>query len=240
MNCDKEIRGFTLTEMAIVLVIVALLIGGLALPLSTQQEMRALEETQHRLTDASEALTGFAAINGRLPCPATTTSQGQEDCAGSAGNGGYYGYLPAAKLGLPSDGQGRMQDGWQQPLRYAVSGANFGGISTGVFVTANGLRTATLAALSAHMGANPLLSICTGSSTIVAAGTANAACDSSGKITDSAAAVVYSTGKNTSWGGQAGDENHNPNPNSGLAPDPAFVHHTPTPAGSAAGEFVGR
>jgi prepilin-type N-terminal cleavage/methylation domain-containing protein len=38
-------RGFTLTEMAVVLVIVALLIAGMMLPLSSQQDNRARKET---------------------------------------------------------------------------------------------------------------------------------------------------------------------------------------------------
>ena len=35
-------RGFTLTEMAVVLVIVALLIAGVMIPLSAQQDIHAL------------------------------------------------------------------------------------------------------------------------------------------------------------------------------------------------------
>ncbi|HEY6898211.1 MAG TPA: type II secretion system protein [Rhodocyclaceae bacterium] len=63
-------HGFTLTEMAMVLVIVALLIGGLAVPLSAQQDNRNRADTDKALSDIREALIGFAVINGRLPCPA--------------------------------------------------------------------------------------------------------------------------------------------------------------------------
>ena len=38
-------RGFTLIEMAIVLVIVTILIGGLAMPLSAQIQARRIAET---------------------------------------------------------------------------------------------------------------------------------------------------------------------------------------------------
>ncbi|OQY65831.1 MAG: hypothetical protein B6D47_12090 [Rhodocyclaceae bacterium UTPRO2] len=47
-------RGFTLAEMAVVLVIVALLIAGMMLPLSAQQDIRARQET-------ATTLVGFAA-----------------------------------------------------------------------------------------------------------------------------------------------------------------------------------
>ncbi len=39
-------RGFTLIEMAIVLVIVTILIGGLAMPLSAQIQARRIAETR--------------------------------------------------------------------------------------------------------------------------------------------------------------------------------------------------
>ena len=62
--------GFTLAELAVVLAIIGLLIGGLMIPLSTQQELRGRQDTDKALAAIQEALLGFAAINGRLPCPA--------------------------------------------------------------------------------------------------------------------------------------------------------------------------
>lgn len=238
MREKEKQQGFTLVEMAVVLVIVALLIGGLMLPLSAQQEIKAEWETKQQLLKAEETLAGFAALYGRLPCPASAASMGQEDCAGTSGHGGYYGFLPAAKLGLfPGNDQGLALDGWNNPLRYAVSNANFGGISSGVFVTANGLKTATLPALASYIDSHALLSVCADNGTLSNPGTINASCTGSGKLTDSAVAVLYSTGKNTPRGGTDSDERHNPNGNTSIANDPAFVHHEPTAAGSAAGEF---
>ncbi|MDO8207469.1 MAG: type II secretion system protein, partial [Gallionella sp.] len=55
-----RISGFTLVEMAIVLAIMALILGtGLTL-LSAQQEQQRIDETKTRLSDASEALIGYA------------------------------------------------------------------------------------------------------------------------------------------------------------------------------------
>ena len=59
-------RGFTLAEMAVVLVIVALLLAGMMLPISAQQDIRARQETEGTLNDIREALIGFAIANGRL------------------------------------------------------------------------------------------------------------------------------------------------------------------------------
>jgi prepilin-type N-terminal cleavage/methylation domain-containing protein len=70
MRLNTFSRGFTLAEMAVVLVIVGLLLGGLLTPLSSQTELRLRSDNEKALADAREALIGFAIINGRLPCPA--------------------------------------------------------------------------------------------------------------------------------------------------------------------------
>ncbi|MYN21223.1 prepilin-type N-terminal cleavage/methylation domain-containing protein [Rugamonas sp. FT107W] len=110
--------GFTLVEIAIVLVIVGLMIGGLLTPLSMQLEQRKITETQKTMEDAREALTGFALRNGYLPCPAISASNGLEArdgnrCAGERRSG----YLPWATLGL-----GKL-DGWNHLFRYSVTPA---------------------------------------------------------------------------------------------------------------------
>jgi prepilin-type N-terminal cleavage/methylation domain-containing protein len=114
-------HGFTLTEMAVVLVIVALLVGGMILPFAAQQEMRTHMETRTLLTDVSEALYGFAASHAAsdgkpyLPCP-DTDGDGFENRTAAACDS-LEGALPWADLGL-----GR-QDAWGNPVRYAVSSA---------------------------------------------------------------------------------------------------------------------
>lgn len=114
-------RGFTLVEMAIVLLVVTLLLGGLLVPLSTQMEQRKISETEQRLEDAKEALVGFAASHfdasnhPYLPCP-DVTNDGQEDrnagqCVNTRGN------LPWVTLGTAS------ADSWGNRLRYEVTAA---------------------------------------------------------------------------------------------------------------------
>lgn len=114
----KQQHGFTLVEIAIVLVIVGLMIGGLITPLSIQLEQRKVGETQKALEDAREALVGFALRNGYLPCPAISASNGLEARAGNRCYGERRsGYLPWATLGL-----GKL-DSWNHLFRYSVTPA---------------------------------------------------------------------------------------------------------------------
>lgn len=93
--------GFTLTELAIVLVIISLLSGGILLSLSAQAESRNLIEARRQLGEIKDTLLGFAAANGYLPCPdidndPANASYGVADSSGcSAGEG----WLPFKTLG---------------------------------------------------------------------------------------------------------------------------------------------
>ena len=118
MKKHKQSKGFTLVEMAMVLVIVGLLIGGLVTPLSMQLEQRKVSETQKALDDAREALIGYALRYGYLPCPAQSASVGLEDRTGTRCTGEKRaGYLPWATLGLPK------LDAWNHLFRYSVTPA---------------------------------------------------------------------------------------------------------------------
>ncbi len=113
-------EGFTLTELAIVMVIMALLIGGMMLPLSAQQDIRNNAETTRQLDEIREALLGFAITRGYFPCPATSTSNGVEDRnAGSekCTANKRYGLLPWVTLGL------RPSDSWNHLFIYSVTPA---------------------------------------------------------------------------------------------------------------------
>ena len=111
-------RGFSLVELSIVLVIVALLSSGLMFGLSAQRDAAANLEARTQLDNAKEALLGFALTNGRLPCPANpalataSAGAGLENCALSPV---AHGVLPWATLGLPET------DPWGQRLTYFAS-----------------------------------------------------------------------------------------------------------------------
>jgi type II secretory pathway pseudopilin PulG len=67
--------------LAIVLIIVALLLSSLLSPLSAQIDQRNYNETQQQISEIREALIGFAVVNGRLPRPATSATNGAENPA---------------------------------------------------------------------------------------------------------------------------------------------------------------
>ncbi|MCW5592931.1 MAG: type II secretion system protein, partial [Burkholderiales bacterium] len=156
-------RAFTLLEVMLVMLILAILLTGLSVPLATQIALRRQEETRRILDDAREAVLGFAATQGRLPCPASASSRGEESFApgGSALDGNcsnfYDGFLPAATLGLsPLDPDGFARDGWgtgANRIRYAVFGDGRAvGSVANPLTRANGMRMATLAALGDASG----------------------------------------------------------------------------------------
>lgn len=219
-------RGFSLIEIAIVLFIISLLLGGLLLPLSAQQDIRNQGDTQKQLTEAREALLGFAIANSRLPCPATAASNGLESPVGGVGGctNPYDGFLPAVTLGFaPIDAQGFAVDGWGgdpiNRIRYAITTAN-----ASAFTTTNGMKTVTMTALA------PDLKVCNAGSGVVNPGNlATADCTAVSSLATDAVAVIYSLGKNAGTGGSSVDEKQNPNPNpAATAADRAFVSAQPS------------
>jgi prepilin-type N-terminal cleavage/methylation domain-containing protein len=104
-----KIRGFTLTELTIVLIIVSLLLGGMLMPLSAQKDLRANSETQDLLNEINNSLLGFAIAKGYFPCPAISSSNGLEDRAVSLSCNKDFGILPWTTLGVkPTDSWGRL------------------------------------------------------------------------------------------------------------------------------------
>jgi len=112
-------RGFTLVEMAIVLAIVALLLGSLLPTISGQIEQQRRNETRKQMDEIKEALIGYAVINGRLPCPANgATASGNESITGTGTAltcNLTKGVLPWATLGV------NESDGWGRRFTYRVS-----------------------------------------------------------------------------------------------------------------------
>jgi len=141
---DRITSGFTLAELAVVLAIVSLLLGGMLMPLGTQQEIRSRQETVRALAMIHESLIGFALVKGRLPCPAApeiATGTGGvcpadgaasvAGCEATTGAGAGLacrspeGVLPWASLGLPE------ADAWGNRYTYRVSTRFARGIDPG-------------------------------------------------------------------------------------------------------------
>jgi prepilin-type N-terminal cleavage/methylation domain-containing protein len=113
-TCRFKHSGFTLVEMAIVLVIVGLLLGGMLMPLSAQMEQRRIGETQKTLDEINQALIGFAIANKRLPRPATSATDGAERAA-CATQAECTGFIPWSTLGVSK------LDAWNHIFRYKVA-----------------------------------------------------------------------------------------------------------------------
>lgn len=201
--------GFSLVELAIVLVIVALLTGGLLISLGAQQENAARATTERRIAEAVDAISGYAAANGRLPCPATAATTGIENPVGG-GNcaNDWDGFVPARTLSLgPTDANGYLLDAWDNPIRYAVTNAN-----ADSFTTAGGMRSNWAGGLT------PDLRVCN-----TGVGIAAGDCAAGATLSDTAVVVVFSRGKNGGVAPTSTDETAN-----GDA-DRVVVAHTPTP-----------
>lgn len=119
VNNKNNLYGFTLVEMAVVLIILAILLGGLLIPLTAQMDQKNYGETKKLLEDAKEALYGYAmyhaATDGKpyLPCP-DTNNDGIEQARVAGACPSQEGRLPWVTLGLS------RSDSWGSLLRYRV------------------------------------------------------------------------------------------------------------------------
>lgn len=227
MTFLKQQTGFSLVEMAVVVVILGLVLGALLLPLQAQRNQAFQTQTENTLETARRALLGFAQANGRLPCPAVAASNGLEDPVGGGACTSKLGYLPAATLGIrPTDDSGFALDGWNNRIMYAVAQHTAGGAVTPDYTTSGDMNTVGITAL------DPELRVCLSSS-----GVTVSACSASPETNyaiNNAVAVIYSLGATGSLGSGGNDEDENP---SVPAADSVFVSHDVTAAGAANGEF---
>jgi prepilin-type N-terminal cleavage/methylation domain-containing protein len=190
-------RGFTLTELAVVLAVTGLLLTSTLYTFSAQIDGRSRAETQRRLEEARELVLGFALVNGRLPCPGIAS--GDEAGGGAAPCASYYGgFLPARAIGFqPTDAAGFGLDAWGNRIRYAVSAAQWGANPYARYTKQHAANDP--AAAWSMTQSPPDLVVC---STAPAAPGA-AACDAGASVTNqnTVVAIVFSTGKNGSPAG---------------------------------------
>ena len=221
--------GFSLVELAVVMVIVALLLGGAMFTLSAQVDQRNFEETRRRLDQARELLYAFAIVKGRLPCPATATSSGDESPSGGGTCTTYYGgWLPARAIGFQNtDSAGYAVDAWGNRIGYAVASliTNCSGSSlTPHFTSAANLKSNGISCQPHD------LIVCKSATGITSTDCGTAA--NQVMVPDLVTALLYSTGKNGSATPSSGtDEYQNQNG------DRVFIWHTPAPSSATNGEF---
>lgn len=185
-NTRLRQSGFTLIELAIVILIMGLILGGLAMPLATQRENARLQEAVDQLDGVAKAIEGFSLVNGFLPCPATPSSSGT--AAVSAGScAAQHGFVPATTLDLPGsrNDDNLLLDPWGSPLRYSVSASDSDGDGQWDFVTPGEMRDVSMPNL------NPDLTVCSTSAGASATGCGSA----NATLSDQSPAIVLSLGK---------------------------------------------
>lgn len=216
-------NGFTLIEMAIVLMIVGVLLGGMLVPLSAQMEQRNRSDTQKAMSDIKEAIIGYALANGQLPCPAVPTiPTGQanagiarvQPCTGANSSG----VVPWATLGVSET------DAWGNRYTYRVD-SNF----TDTLGTTFGKDQNGNTCIPSITPANATFALCsTGTLNVLSASPAGAT------IAGSVPVVIISHGKNGAGAyntqgspipsGSNTDEKENSDGSTNLN----YVSHTPT------------
>jgi prepilin-type N-terminal cleavage/methylation domain-containing protein len=133
--------GFTLVEMALVLLILGVLTRAAVVPFAAAREHRQYRLAAAQLESIRSAVWAHVVSRGALPCPTllneswhdgfmlptaagdqsqTSAQNEQAECST------FHGGVPARQLGLPGaiDGQGALLDPWNRAFRLAVSAAN--------------------------------------------------------------------------------------------------------------------
>ncbi len=218
--------GFSLVEMAIVLMIVGLLLGGLLVPLSAQIEQRNNADTQKSLAEIKEAIIGYALANGQLPCPADPTLATGVANAGIARTppctgANSTGVLPWATLGVSET------DAWGNRYTYRVTSDFADALGTTFGKDQNGNNC-----IPSTTPVNATFALCSvGTLNVLSAAPAGVT------IAGNVPAVIISHGKNgagayTPQGTQipvGSNADEQENSESGGSLDTTYVSHTPTP-----------
>lgn len=126
----RSLRGFTLIEMMLVLIIVGAIISAAATIVPATLKTAKLKEARAGAESMDITLEGYFAATGRLPCPDTDATFDPATAATGAENRNdngtptdfsddtcprYEGWLPYKTLGLNAG-----TDAWGMPYRYGV------------------------------------------------------------------------------------------------------------------------
>jgi prepilin-type N-terminal cleavage/methylation domain-containing protein len=187
--------GFTLVEIAIVLMIVTILLGYSVALFPVQQELKQYRQVESEMDGIIEQLMAFAQVNGRLPCPDTDNDGAENrDLGPPIGCTGWFGFLPARTLGINGkyNANGVLVDPWSVGYRYAVSATNAGGGGDvdADLVTPNGIRDEGMVNVA------PILDLFICDDSAATGNDLNCTAATSNPVISNVAAVVVSLGKN--------------------------------------------
>ena len=123
---SQKQTGFTLIEMAVVLVIVGLLVGSFIGTFASRVETTRRDNAKKQIEEIKSAILGFASAKGRLPCPATALSDGEADPEPGGVCALQHGFVPGKTLVINGtyNRDGLLIDTWGNPIRYSVTTAN--------------------------------------------------------------------------------------------------------------------
>jgi prepilin-type N-terminal cleavage/methylation domain-containing protein len=152
MTMKPRQSGFTLVEIAIVLLIVTILLGYTVAMFPRQQELKQYRAVDRQMDQVIEAIIGFAQVNGRLPCPAQPDGAGVEDIDDEIvidvelGCDSYAGFVPVNTLGLDDrfSEDSLLLDPWGNPYRYYVTDVDFNSNDSSDFTAPGEMRSVGL------------------------------------------------------------------------------------------------
>ena len=194
MTKIKSQRGFTLIEMAVVLVLFGIIASmGMKIAGVTMENI-AVSDTKSKAETIKIALIGYLRTNGRLPCPdiaSVPTGTAPATCTTAALG---YGVVPWLTLGLSKDA---ALDGWHNFFTYRVAnnGAASPAPATPAVLRANNAYQDWTVKSSSGFNILSINSPNSGGYTALQINSRNLA-DTVTAITYNAVVVIYSHGKN--------------------------------------------
>jgi prepilin-type N-terminal cleavage/methylation domain-containing protein len=211
-SMPHKFRGFTLTELAMTLAIIALLMGFFMSATPALLAGQKYKQTELKLSLAEAALIQFVTQNKRLPCPADGSlatgiemrDAGTGDCTSQT-----KGVVPWVTLGLAAVD---IEDGWDNRLTYRVapgltrdnamdmSGCDPAGSAAAVGTQPNQTCQAGCTATTLVTNCTPPTAFLAGKGLTIldAAGSATKLMDPAATPSNGAAFVVISHGENLS------------------------------------------